>query len=559
MNYRSHHFVTLPLVATALAVSLLSTVVSAQQLAADQPNLKGYGISRLNVGTGDWPQWGGSSLRNNTPVGKDIPSQWDIETGKNIKWSARLGSQSYPCPVVAGGKIFIGTNNGAGYIRRFPTIVDVSCLLCFDEKTGEFVWQHSNAKLKTGRVHDWPLQGIVAVPFVDGERLWYVANRGEVVCLDTEGFTDKENDGPYRNEKVVAENEADVVWKFDMMAELGTRQHNMCTCSVTCAGDVLFVVTSNGLDETHINQPAPNAPAFLALDRNTARVLWTDNSPGRNVLHGSWSSPTFAVLGGQPQVLFPGGDGWLYSFSPKGDGKGKSKLLWKFDCNPKESQWILGGRGTRNGFITIPVIYDNKVYVATGQDVEHGEGAGRLWCIDPTKKLDGSDVSPTLAIDAAGRPIPHKRLQAVNPNSGESARPNANSAVVWHYDGFDLDGDGKLAFEETMHRSICSVAIKDHLLLIADFSGLVHCVDARTGKPYWTHDLWAASWAASPLIVDGKVYNGDEDGDIIIFKLSSRKQILSEINMGNAVYSTPIVANNVLYIANKSRLYAIAK
>jgi outer membrane protein assembly factor BamB len=293
------------------------------------------------------------------------------------------------------------------------------------------------------------------------------------------------------------------------------------------------------------------------MNKHTAKVLWTDTSPNKGLLHGSWSSPAYAVLGGQPQVLFPGGDGWLYSFDPKGDGQGNSKLLWKFDCNPKEATWVLGGRGTRNPYITMPVIYDNKVYVASGQDAEHGEGPGHLWCIDPAKKLDGSDVSPTLAFDAMGKPLPPRRRQVVNPEAGESARSNPNSALVWQYDGFDLNGDGILEFEETMHRSCGHVAIKDDLLFIADFSGLVHCVNAQTGRPHWTHDMFAAAWAASPLIVEGKVYIGDEDGDITIFKLSAKKEILNTINMENSVYTTPIVANNVLFIANKNTLFAI--
>ena len=45
------------------------------------------------------------------------------------------------------------------------------------------------------------------------------------------------------------------------------------------------------------------------------------------------------MLGGVPQVIFGGGDGWLYSFAPEGDGKGNAKLLWKFDCNPKTSHY----------------------------------------------------------------------------------------------------------------------------------------------------------------------------------------------------------------------------
>lgn len=559
MNCKARLFLNVWLLTIALTVGPLCSFAAAQRLAADEGNLKGYQISILKVGAADWPQLGGSSLRNNTPPGKNIPDNWDVETGDNIKWSASLGSQTYPCPAVANGKIFIGSNNAAAYVSRFPNKVDLGCLLCFDEKTGKFIWQHSNRKLKTGRVNDWPLQGIVSVPLVDGDRLWYVTNRGEVVCLDTEGFTDNQNDGPYKTEDVVADDEADVIWKFDMMSELGVRQHNMCTCSITCADDTLFVVTGNGVDESHIHQPAPNAPAFLALDRKTGRVLWTDNSPGKNILHGSWSSPAFAVMNGVPQVLFPGGDGWLYSFDPNGDRKGKSKLLWKFDCNPKESKWLLAGRGHRNGFITIPVIYDNRVYVATGQDAEHGEGLGGLWCIDPAIKLDGSDVSPTLAVDKAGIRMPPRRRLAVNVDSDESAVKNAHSAVIWNYDNFDLDGDGTIAFEETMHRSCGHPAIKNDLLFIADFSGFVHCVDARSGKPHWTHDLYATAWAAAPLIVDGKVYVGDEDGDIVVFKLSKKKQIIREVSMDNAVYSSPIVANNVLYIANRNTLFAISK
>ena len=119
---------------------------------------------------------------------------------------------------------------------------------------------------------------------------------------------------------------------------------------------------------------------------------------------------------------------------------------------------------------------------------------------------------------------------------GDFQRDNANSAAVWHYVGENTE-----EFEQTMHRTCGTVAIKDDLLFVADFSGLFHCLDAKTGKVHWTHDMLAASWA-SPLIVDGKVYIGDEDGDITIFKLAAEKEMLGEINMGSAVYTTPIVA-----------------
>jgi len=607
------------------------------------------------VGPLDWGQWGGSSKRNNTPEGKNIPVEWtigsfDLKTGEwnkdeaeNVKWTASLGSQSYGNPVVANGKVYVGTNNGAGYQKRYPAAVDLGVLLCFDEKDGKFLWQHSNEKLPTGRVHDWPLQGVCAAPIIEGERVWYVSNRGEVLCLDADGFHDGQDDGPVTNEpvklfdiaraedpamdkvtgivkaleggklppevvtaaesaglaipadaKVAAEgkgfkvtftpaggvartlnlrlegprlacykvlniddkDEADVIWRVNMMTDLGVSQHNMCSCSVTIAGDTLFVNTSNGVDEGHVNLPAPSAPSFIAMNKDTGKVLWTDNTPGENVLHGQWSSPAYGNLGGVNQVIFGAGDGWIYSFdADQSAATGKPVMLWSFDANPKESKYVLGGRADRNHIIGTPVIYNDLVYVGVGEDPEHGEGVGHLYCIDPTKR---GDVSPQLAFNVKDltKPIPHKRMQAVVAEDGDVARPNPNSAQVWHYANYDANKNGKIEFEETMHRTCGTVVIKDDLLYVADFSGLFHCLDAKTGVPYWTHDMLAAAWG-SPLIVEDKVYIGDEDGDITVVKLGKELEILAENSMENSVYSTPVVANNTLFIANKDHVFAI--
>ena len=91
-------------------------------------------IAVMKVGKNDWPQWGGSTSRNNTPDAKNIPIKWDIETGENIRWSMPLGSETYGNPVIANGKVYVGTNNGNVYIERYASSVDLGCLICFDEK-----------------------------------------------------------------------------------------------------------------------------------------------------------------------------------------------------------------------------------------------------------------------------------------------------------------------------------------------------------------------------------------------------------------------------------------
>src|SRR6185436_19000137 len=90
--------------------------------------------------------------------------------------------------------------------------------------------------------------------------------------------------------------QADIVWSLNMMKELGVSQHNMATCAPTAWKDTLFICTSNGVDEAHITIPNPDAPSFIALDKHTGKLLWKDNSPGKNIHHGQWSAPAVGVF-----------------------------------------------------------------------------------------------------------------------------------------------------------------------------------------------------------------------------------------------------------------------
>jgi outer membrane protein assembly factor BamB len=528
--------------ATAAVLLVLATGFPLQ--AIDESKTKPFinarqAIGNVGVKPDDCPQFGVSSLRNNVSAAWNIPTHWNLEAGINIKWSAELGSQTWGSPVVANGKIFIGTSKARSTDGR---------LLCIEEETGKVLWQHSTEALAFVRKHDCIFPGVCSTPCVEGNRVWYVTNRYEIVCLDAEGFRDGENDGPATDEPNQNHDEADVIWRYDMIGKLGAVPRHASCCSVTVFGETLFVGTWNGTDH-HRKFFNAEAPSFLALDRKTGAILWTDFSPGENILNGQWSSPACGVLGGVAQVVFAGGDGWLYSFAPRGDN-GRSKLLWKFDCNPKTSEYRLE-RSSRNPILAVPVIYDGLVYAGVGEDPEHGDGSGHLWCIDPTKR---GDVSPTLVFNKRDptTPVPPRRLIACDLQAGDFERENDNSAEVWHY-----ASENPLLFEKTMHRTLGSVAIKNDLLFIADESGLLHCLDAKTGAAYWTHDLLAYCWS-TPLIAGDCVYIADGDGKIRVFKVAKEMQLVSEQEMGDAIFTTPVVANGVLYIATRYRLFAIA-
>ena len=101
--------------------------------------------------------------------------------------------------------------------------------MCFDEKTGKFLWQAVHDKLPSGSVNDWPHEGICSTPAVEGDRVYYVSNRCAVVCADVNGFADG-NQG-IQTEKYKDATDADVIWEYDMMKELNVFPHNMAACS----------------------------------------------------------------------------------------------------------------------------------------------------------------------------------------------------------------------------------------------------------------------------------------------------------------------------------------
>ena len=414
-----------------------------------------------------------------------------MDTGKNIKWVAQLGSQSFASPVVAGGKIFCATNNQA---ERQPKIKgDKGVFMCFRESDGKFLWQNVHDKLAAGRVNDWPRQGICSTCCVDGDRTYYVSNRCELVCTNVNGAKDGSG-APSGSGKII--------WKLDMIKDLGVFPHNMSASSPIVDGNLVYVVTGNGVDESHIVIPAPDAPSFIAVDKTSGEVKWWNVGPGEKILHGQWSSPSIGVIGGVKQIVFAGGDGRLYAFEPE-----TGKEFWTFQCNPEGSVYKLGGLGTRNELLATPVIYKDRVYIAMGQDPEHGEGAGHMYAVDGTKR---GDIT--------------------------------KSGVVWRND--------------EVERGLATVSIYDNILYHCDLSGKFRAIDPETGKVLWRHEMGSAVWS-SPYYVDGKIFQGDEDGHVVIFAPGKEKKIINTIEMGSSVYTTPVAANGVLYINTREKLYAI--
>lgn len=541
--------------------------------------------------TAPLPMFGGSWKRNMVNlVAKNITDDPKIETvddkvtGPDLLWKADLGSRAYGGPTVSHGKVVVGTNNERPRNPRDTTKnmdgdvspIDRGVLMCFNAADGKFLWQAVHNKLESGNVHDWPKEGVCSTPTIDGDRVYYVSNRCKVVCLDLNGRgADKDAPGLKHADPVTKKpteykdsTDAKVIWEFDMMRDAAVSPHNMSAGCPLIVGDILYTNTGNGVDEGHINIPAPDAPSFIALNKNTGKLVWRSALPGKNIMHGQWSNPVYGEFGGVKQVIFPAGDGWIYGFTPD-DGT----LLWKFDANPKDSKYELGGSGTRSDFIGTPVIYDNKIYIGTGQDPEHFTGIAHFFCFDPAGKK--GDISPVLADKSEGGKV--------------TSKPNPNSAVVWHYGGEDRRKFVSRDF--SFGRTMSTACILDGVLYISELQGILHCLDAKTGKKFWQYDTKGVIWG-SPYYADGKVFLATESGEVFIFKhfpldkqevvdeidnpdatsekdfrtkmlakrkLVEKKVLMNKAELDAAIRSTPVVVDDVLYVMTEKSLFAFKK
>jgi outer membrane protein assembly factor BamB len=461
-----------------------------------------------------------------------LPDAFDPQSGRNIQWSAQLGTESHSSPVVAGGRVYIGTNNG--HPRDPAQHGDRGVLMCFDEKTGRFLWQLLFPKRDEDIYFDWPNSGISSPVTVEGDRVYFVNNRGVVLCIEppplaAESVTNAPASAPGPK----------MIWQFDLTSGAGIWSHDAAHSSILIQGDYLYLNSGTGVDNTHKRIRTPDAPSLVVLDKRTGRlVAREDEHIAPNIFHSTWSSPSLAAVNGRPVVFFAAGNGMVYAFETVREGVMESwssgvvannssarhstnspihppvflQKLWQFDFDPAAPktnvhQYNSNRRESPSDFFGMPVFANNRIYVAGGGDIWWGKNEAWLKCIDATRT---GDIT--------------------------------TNGLVWSY--------------PLQKHVMCTPAIYHGLAFIADCGRTFHCVDAETGQPCWTHEIKGEAWA-SPLVADGKVYLGTRGGAFYIFAASREKKVLSTIDLVQPISSTAAAANGALYVATMTHLYAV--
>src|SRR5439155_904145 len=286
--------------------------------------------------------------------------------------------------------------------------------------------------------------------------------------------------------------------------------------SILVHGSYLYLNTGTGVDNTHKRIRTPDAPSLVVLDRGTGQLAARDNERiATNIFHCTWSSPSLEMVAGRPLIFFAGGNGVIYAFetirtNPPPGQVFSLKKVWQFDFDPTAPKgdihpYMSNRREGPSNIYGMPVFHRNRVYVAGGGDLFWGKNEAWLKCIDAVA-LTRPD----------GHPLPS--------------------------DGRGAGGEGLLWSYPLQKHVMSTPAIYHGLVFIADCGRTFHCLDAETGKPYWTEEIKGEAWA-SPLVADGKVYLGTRSGSFYVFAASKEKKVLSAIEMVDPISATVTPAN----------------
>ena len=169
----------------------------------------------------------------------------------------------------------------------------------------------------------------------------------------------------------------------------------------------------------------------------------------------------------------------------------------------------------------MPVYYDQQIYFTGGGDLWWGKNEAWLKAIDFRNPQGGNRWPEAVQVGDI-----------------------TSTALRWSY--------------PLEKHTMSTPAIVGDLIFVSDTGRLVHCVDRKTGRRHWSHELKGEMWA-SPYAADGKVYIGSRRGDLCIFEASSEKRLLGAVDVKAPISATVTAANGTLFVATMRQLYAVSQ
>lgn len=357
-------------------------------------------------------------------------------------------------------------------------------------------------------------------------------------------------------------------------------------------------------DRVFIHTATEKERVLMCLDAAGGKTLWQRSVPGVKAhthAKNTLGSATPATDGEVVVNAFWDGHGILLAAFDM-DGK----PLWKKDLGP----WI-----SQHGPGASPILYQDKVIYIKDMDykdkqdrdvadpstvwVLNKKTGATVWsapreahraCYSAPSILERPGAPPELIITST------TSIRAYNPDTGEvkwdwrwsfprMPLRTTGSSILHNSMLFACAGDGSgdryMAALRLTHNDGLTrleqvwenkkdfpyvptlLARGEHLYFVNDklnrAGGFAGCFHAATGKMVWLEKQENATFTASPVLIDGKMYAPSEEGDVYVFAAEPKYQLLAKSSLGDVFRGSPAVANGRLYLRGQRYLFCIGK
>jgi outer membrane protein assembly factor BamB len=325
----------------------------------------------------------------------------------------------------------------------------------------------------------------------------------------------------------------------------------------------------------------------LAIDRATGRTVWqrtaTVATPheGYHRTYGSFASNSPTTDGTRLYAFF--GSRGLYTYSLDGE------LLWKKDFGIRLRMDGAFGEGTAPTLHGDRLIlhFDNRdlgflvtLDAATGREIWRVPRTEPYnWAAPFVATHNGRKQIIVNGLTTRGYDFETGRVIWQADGLGENSvpQPVQHNDLVFAMSGHtvrilmalrlgrtgDLTGTDGIAWTTTRGVSYTpSPLLHDGRLYIVSDSGLVSCLDAATGRPYWEPQRLPKpySFKASPVGASGKVYLATEDADVVVLRMGDRFEVLATNTLADQSFiASPVVLDGAMYLRSRTHLFRIGR
>lgn len=364
------------------------------------------------------------------------------------------------------------------------------------------------------------------------------------------------------------------------------------TTAISSAADSQFVF---GLTETGAaaRDNSKHVWRVYCLDKNTGRILWektaSEGAPkvSRHV-KASHANSTPATDGKYLVALF-GSEG-LFCYDLNG------KLLWRQDLGVLDGGWT-PAKGLFWGFGSSPVIYKNLVIVQCDTQSQSFLAAFNLVNGKPVwrtpREEDTSWSSPTICesgnraeLVASGTkffrgydPMTGKELWRLADGAdvkiptpvaahglyflgGGNAHDNLNFYAVRAGSKGEIKTSAaseSLAWQSQAIKPhvVTPIVYGDYLYVCSD-TGILTQFNAKTGEAGFRGRLGrGASFNASPVAADGRLYFASEDGEVFVVKAGATFELLARNPVGEVMMATPAITDRMLILRGQHHVFGV--